>query len=119
MIERMKETWQVAGAAAGRRWLASIDPSKPVVPQINALIAHEANAAGGGAQATTWGVDQHTCTWTNAGARGACIEGCDAWFESALEVVNAALGCNVQVQTLDTMGSGGVTCARKIWQDAG
>lgn len=113
MIQRMNETWRAAGAEAGRGWLRTIDPGQPIAPQVVACAARA--AADGAAVGTPWGVVHLSCSWNGVGV--ACEEGCDAWFDSAIEVVNAALGCNLRFRTLQTMASGEATCARRIWEE--
>lgn len=117
MTERMNETWRAAGVQAGREWLRSIDPALPVAPQVAACVAHAAPKAGGIAKTTAWGVVQLCCVWAASGHTGTCQEGCDAWFDSAIGVVNEALGTRVRAQTLQSMATGEATCARRIWDE--
>jgi hypothetical protein len=116
--------WRITGAQTAAAYLKHLDADKPLALQIAQSIAgssvcmgeHAAVEPGDGDEAF---VRHHDCPWYHwhkrLGLQDEDLSGCDTWFRSTVEGINAALGTNVEVETKCALPSGDDCCLRRIW----
>lgn len=113
--------WAEVGKDSGRAWARQIDRTKPAAPQVAALIASVSQIMGEDAVATEDGVIHRACPWADWHKKMNAVAedrpGCDAWFASAIDTVNAALGTKIRFETLSSLPEGGSTCTRRLWEE--
>lgn len=120
----VNKMWEITGAQTAKAYLKHIDPEKPLAMQIAKLIASSSACMGEDA-ATEQGegddafVRHDDCPWFHWHKRLDLLQedrlGCDVWFCSTVDGINAALGTSVKVETKCALPSGDDCCRRRIW----
>jgi len=122
VVDRM---WQLTGDQTARSYLRQIDKSKPVAPQVADCIVWSSRCMGEDASSSPGdGPDEamvrHSdCPWfrwhDKHGLLAEDRPGCDQWFRSTIEAVNAELGTKLRFETIESLPEGGSSCLRRIW----
>jgi len=121
VVNRM---WEVTGEQTAASYLSRIDPDGNVALQVaqhiawsSACMGEQATAEAGpaGDDATV----RHTAgpwfRWHDKlGLLAEDRPGCDCWFRSTLDAVNAALGTRLRLETVESLPEGGASCLRRI-----
>jgi hypothetical protein len=125
--EAVLRMWRATGRETGRAYLKRIDRSLPLAPQVARSTAWSSECMGEDAVVEV-AVDgtallrHRACPWRGWHERKGLLEedrpGCDAWFQSTVDTVNAALGTKLRFETLEALPEGGRACVRRFWEDS-
>jgi hypothetical protein len=125
----VRSMWEITGAETARAYSRRIDVTRPLAEQVAASVAWSSRCMGeevsvepgaGGDEAFL----RHTaCPWFDWHQRLGLLEedrpGCDRWFATTVEHLNAALGTHVHFETLETLPDGDPCCRRRFWVEEG
>ena len=122
VVNRM---WQITGHDTAKAYLKRLDRSKPLAPQVAASIVWSSQCMGEDAALETSadgqeGFVRHAdCPWFHWHKRLGLLPedrpGCDLWFQTTVDDVNAALGTKLRVETTEALPDGGKCCLRRFW----
>jgi len=117
--------WELTGEQTAKAYARRIDTSKNVAEQVARSIAWSSECMGETATVEPGTDDReafvrHTgCPWFDWHKRLELLPedrpGCDQWFQSTVDGVNAALGTELRVETLESLPEGGSCCLRRFW----
>jgi len=117
--------WEITGHETARAYIKRVDHGKPLAPQVAGSIVWSSQCMGEDAVLeVTQGKDEafvrHAdCPWFHWHRRLDLLHedrpGCDLWFQTAVEDVNAALGTRLRVETLEALPDGQPCCLRRFW----
>jgi len=124
VVDRM---WRLTGEETSRAYLKRIDPTKPLAPQVANSIAWSSQCMGeevvveeDGNEAS---VRHEDCPWFHWHKRLDLLAedrpGCDRWFGTVVEDINAKFGTNLRFETLEALPEGGSSCLRRFWVEEG
>lgn len=122
----VKKMWQITADQTARAYLKRLDGEKPLVGQIAQCIADSSACMGEDVSVEQGEGDEafvrhHDCPWFHWHKRLDLLDedqpGCDTWFFSTIDAINAALGTTVKVETKCALPSGDDCCLRRIWTE--
>lgn len=124
VVERM---WELTGDQTGAAYVAHLDASRPLAPQVARSIAWSSVCMGEDAVAEAQGAEafvvHRDCPWFHWHQRGGLLAedrpGCDAWFRNTVAQVNLRTGRQLRVETLAALPDGDPVCRRRLWEDQG
>jgi len=125
VVDRM---WEITGHQTADAYLKRLDRTRPLAAQVAESIAWSSECMGEnavvepGAEGRDEAHVRHLdCPWHAWHQRLDLLEedrrGCDIWFGTVVADVNAALGTNLKIETLETKPDGCATCLRRLWVD--
>ena len=117
--------WQITGRETARAYNKRIDLDAPVAAQVAASIAwssvcmgEDASVQKGDGGDEAW-LTHDGCPWhqwhEKTGLMAEDRPGCDHWFQSTVDGVNAEHGTRLRFETLEAMPDGDPRCRRRIW----
>ena len=122
VVDRM---WKLTGEQTARAYLKHMDRDRPLAPQVAASIVWSSQCMGEaaslepGASEDEAFVRHADCPWFHWHERlGLLAEdrpGCDRWFQSTVEAINAELGSRIAVETVESLPEGQCSCLRRFW----
>ncbi len=124
--EAVMRMWEVTGKQTGAAYVRRIDPKRSLPLQLAECVAWSSQCMGEDALVEGTGTPdawvRHTaCPWKlwheRHGVLAECRPGCDRWFQSTVDTVNAALGAKLRVETLEALPDGGTSCLRRFFVD--
>ena len=117
--------WEVTGHETARAYLKRLDQAKPLAPQIARSIAWSSQCMGEDASVElTEGQDEafvrHAdCPWVHWHRRLDLLAedrpGCDLWFQTTIDDINAELGTRIRMETQQALPDGDPCCRRRFW----
>ncbi len=125
--EVVNRMWELTGVGTGQAYEGRLDLERPLAPQIAASIVWSSQCMGEDAAVEPGEGDEafvvHAdCPWVHWHRKLGLLPedrpGCDAWFQSTLDTVNAARGTSLRFETLESLPEGGSCCRRRIWSES-
>jgi hypothetical protein len=117
--------WEITGHDTAKAYVKRLDRSKPLAPQLAASMVWSSQCMGEDAvmEVSADGqeafVRHHDCPWFHWHKRLGLLPedrpGCDLWFTTTVQDVNAALGTKIRVETKEALPDGGSCCLRRFW----
>lgn len=119
--------WEITGHQTAAAYLKRLDKDKPMAEQVAASIVWSSVCMGEAAELkVTAGKDEAfvvhgDCPWVHwhrkLGLLHEDLPGCDVWFQTTVADINAALGTNLKVETVEALPEGQPTCTRRFWTE--
>jgi hypothetical protein len=122
VVNRM---WEITGHDTAAAYVKRLDPKKPLAMQFARSIEWSSQCMGEDAEALEGPkageamLKHHGCPWCDWHKRlGLLAEdrpGCDIWFKTAIDDINAKLGTKLRFETTESLPEGGGCCLRRFW----
>jgi hypothetical protein len=121
----VNEMWRITGVQTAQAYLDRLDPEGDLARQVAASIVWSSQCMGEDAELEI-GEDgafvvHSACPWCRWHEREALLAedrpGCDEWFRSTIDTINARLGTALRFETLSALPDGAPACRRRIWDD--
>lgn len=114
--------WEISGVDTARAYARRLRPGPGLAADFARSIVWSSQCMGEDAHVEEEGevayVRHDACPWMDWHARAGCLAedrpGCDAWFRSAVDAVNGALGTTLEVETLSSLPEGDACCRRRL-----
>lgn len=125
MVQVTNRMWELTGHETAKAYLKRLDRAKPLAPQVAASIVWSSQCMGEDAHLeVSEGKDEafvrhHDCPWVHWHRRTGLLHedrpGCDVWFKTMVDDINAALGTRLRFETLESLPEGKPSCLRRFW----
>jgi hypothetical protein len=117
--------WEITGHQTARAYLKRLDRDRPLAAQVAGSIVWSSQCMGEDAVLeVTEGADEAfvkhgDCPWFHWHKRLDLLAedrpGCDLWFQTCVDDINAALGTRLRVETQHALPDGDDCCLRRFW----
>ncbi len=126
-LDLVLRAWEIVGHDTAKSYFLALDKSKPTfLEDIAKLIVMSSQAMGEDAKVVKGEkpnevyVRWDSCPWPEFARRyGAPMEedllGCDKWFQTVIEDINALFNTKVRLETIKAIPKGDGMCLRRLW----
>ncbi len=117
--------WEITGHETAKAYIRRMKQDEPLAPQVASSIVWSSQCMGeDAALEVTQGKDEafvrHAdCPWfhwhKNLDLLHEDQPGCDLWFQTTIDDINAELGTKIRMETQEALPAGGACCLRRFW----
>ena len=117
--------WKITGHETAKAYIRRMKKDEPLAAQVAASIVWSSQCMGEDASLqVTDGKDEafvrHAdCPWVHWHRRLDLLAedrpGCDLWFQTTIDDINAKLGTRIRMETQEALPDGGSCCLRRFW----